>query len=109
MATPFQIEELRLLLGETIPEGGSPDDTMFTDEQLSRWLDKTATLERAAFEGWRAKAAQYADLVNVTDGAATREMGELLKNAERMVRLYSKSTGGSTYGRSRVGRIVRRD
>lgn len=107
MATPEQVTSLRLLLGETIPPGGTDEDTLFTDQQIGIWVDSNPDEERAAYDGWRAKAAQFANLVNVTDGAASRELGDLLTNARQMVSMYARSTSGPTEGRSRVGRIVR--
>lgn len=108
MAEAAQITSLRLLLGEAIPEGGSEADTLFTDEALSVWIDSSPNLERAAYEGWRAKAGHFANLVTVTDGAASREFSDLLENARQMVSMYQRSSAGPTEGRARVGRIVRR-
>ena len=102
------VDRLRDLLGEPIPDGGTESDTLFTDERLNDFLQIAGgDLERAAFEGWRAKAAQLAGLVDVTDGNASRKMGELLTNAETMVRYYQRSSAGPTEGRTRIGRIVR--
>lgn len=109
MVTPEQITELRLLIGESIPVGGSEVDSLLTNVQLTKMIeDSTGNLERAAYEGWRVKAAQFANLVDVTDGAASRSMSDLLKNATDMVKLYAKSSTGPTEGRTRVGRIVRK-
>ena len=109
MVTPEQITELRLLIGESIPVGGSDVDSLLTNVQLTKMIeDSTGNLERAAYEGWRVKAAQFANLVDVTDGAASRSMSDLLKNATDMVKLYAKSSTGPTEGRTRVGRIVRK-
>lgn len=107
MATAEQIASLRLLLGETIPEGGTEDDTLFTDAQISTWIEDNPSTERAAYDGWRAKAAQFANLVNVTDGASSREFSDLLENARQMVAMYQRSSSGPTEGRTRVGKIVR--
>lgn len=102
-----KIRQLRLLLGEPIPEGGSAADTLFTDAQLTIWIESSPDIERAAYDGWRAKAAHFANLVDVTDGAASRALSDLLGNARAMITLYARSSGGATSGRSRVGRIVR--
>lgn len=103
MATEEQIEDLRLALGEPTEESG---ESLFTDLQLSRVIDRAADGARAAAEGWQLKAAHFANLVNVTDGAASREFGSLLKNAQDMQKLYAKG-GPAVSGRSRVGRIRR--
>lgn len=101
------ISELRLLLGESIPDGGVEGDTLFTDAQLEVILLASPNVERAAYDGWRAKAGMMANLVSVTDGAASREFSDLLTNATKMVALYLRSSQGPTEGRARVGRIVR--
>ena len=106
--TPEARNELRALLGEQIPEGDTAADTLFSDELIDSWLRSNPDLERAAYDGWRAKAAEMANLVNVTDGAAVREFSDLHEHALNMVRLYSRASSGPTEGRSRVGRIVRR-
>lgn len=107
-ATPEQIDELRGMLGERIPPGGTASDTLFDDAQIVRWIDANPSLERAAYDGWRSKAAEFANLVSVTDGAASRELSDLLKNAKDMAALYQRSSDGPTEGRTRIGRIVRR-
>lgn len=107
-ATPENIEELRLKLGEAIPAGGSEGDTLFTNAHLERILLSAPFMGRATLEGWQIKAAHFAGLVNVTDGAASREFSDLLDNANQMVRMYSRVQEGPTEGRTRVGRIIRR-
>lgn len=101
------VGRLRALLGETTPEGGDVSQTLFTDDELQDLLDSTGSVERAAYEGWRIKAAHFSNLVNVTDGNASREMSDLLKNAERMIKIYLRTSSGPTEGRTRIGRIVR--
>jgi hypothetical protein len=109
MATT-RVEEFRQLVGEPIPEGGSEGDTLFTDAYIEEiLLGAGGNMNRAAYRGWQVKAAHYAGLVNVIDGNAAREFGQLLKNAQDMMKVYQKSTGSHlTDGRARVGRIVRR-
>jgi hypothetical protein len=108
MATPEEVTALRGLLGEPIPDGGSDNDTMFTDGALMLLIDDAPDLDRAAWQGWRVKAANFANLVNVVDGASSREFSDLLANAQEMIKLYSRSSGGGlTVGRTRIGRIVR--
>lgn len=99
--------EVRENLGEVIPSGGTDADTMFTDAQIATWINNTANLDAATLRGWKVKLANYANLVNVTDGAASREMSDLFDHAQEMVKYYGKLAVGPTSGRSRVGRIVR--
>lgn len=99
---------LRTLLGEVIPPAGSAADTMFSDAQILDFLALgNDDIERAAYEGWRAKAANFANLVDVTEGNASRKLSDLLDHANNMVKLYSKSSSGPTEGRTRIGKIVR--
>ena len=102
------VEDLRLLLGEPIPDGGTEDDTMFTDLQIQSFLDDAnGDEERAAYLGWRAKAAQAANWVDVTEGNASRKMSQIRQAALDMVALYSRSRAGPTEGRTRIGKIRR--
>lgn len=99
--------KLRQLLGEDIPDGGTDEDTMFTDQEIIDLLDSNPDVERAAYEGWRAKAARFASLVDTTEGNSQKKFSQLLDNAESMVKLYLRSSVGPTEGRTRVGRIRR--
>jgi len=101
-------EQLRQLLGETIPEGGTDADTLFTDDEIQSYLDATSSVDRAAYEGWRVKAARLSNLVDVTEGNASRKMSDLHAQAMSMVRQFERATAGPTEGRTRIGRIRRR-
>ena len=101
------VNELRSMLGESLGEGVVESDSLFTNLQLIAWLDAEPYMEGAALKGWLTKMAHFAGLVNVVDGASSRELGMLIDNAERMVKLYSKLSLGPVAGRSRVGKIVR--
>lgn len=102
-----QIADVREMIGETIMPGLSASDTLFTDERITSWIEGTSSLEGAALRGWRAKAAHYANLVNVVDGAASREFSDLLDNALNMIKMYQGLAKGPAFGRTRVGKIVR--
>ena len=56
--TPELREELRELLDEEIPEGGTDRDTAFTDARLDLLIQSASNLYAAAAEGWRRKAAR---------------------------------------------------
>lgn len=108
MATPSSMAQLRKLLGEEIPEDGTSQDTLFSDEELQLLLSSNpGNLERAAYDGWRIKAAHFANLVDVTDGNASRAMSDLMDNADKMVKIFARSSLGPTEGRARIGRIRR--
>ena len=106
MPETTEVTALRLRLGESIPEGGTSADTLFSEEQLQAIVDTTDSADGAALEGWEIKKAHFANLVNVTDGAASRELGMLFEHAVEMTSQYSKKINGRS-GRTRVGRITR--
>lgn len=102
-------EQLRLLLDEPIPEGGLADDTLFSEQDITNLLALgDGDVERAAYEGWRMKAAKYSGLVDVTEGNASRSMSDLADGALAMMKLYERSRSGPTEGRTRIGKIVRK-
>lgn len=96
------IVEVREMIGEP-----PATDSLFTDERVTAWIEGSSSLEGAALRGWRAKAAHYSGLVNVTDGAASREFSDLLKNSLDMIKMYQGLAKGPAFGRTRVGKIVR--
>ena len=99
-------DQLRALLGEPIPDGGTESDTFFTDLDIEQFLiNSEGEIDRAAVQGWRVKAAHYAGLVNVTEGNASRAMSDLHKHALDMVQHFQKSN--VVTGRTRIGRIRR--
>lgn len=88
---PFtDVDRVRRLIGESIPADGSEADTMFTNDQIQDMLDSVVdgNLTRAALEGWKAKAAEYANLVTVSEGNSMRQMSDLHKNALAMIKKF---------------------
>lgn len=104
MATPA--EQLRELLGERIPAGGTDADTLFSDDQIDDLLTRNATMNEAAHEGWRIKAAELSDLVDTAEGTSKRAMSDLHKHAIAMIESYAGGAGGATQ-QSQSHRIVR--
>lgn len=100
-------QRLRAVLGESLEPGGRDQDTLFTDLEIDGFIDSTPDLERAAYEGWRVKAARLSNLVDTTEGNTSRKYSQLHDQALEMVKLYQRSSGGPTEGRARVGRIKR--
>lgn len=101
-------DDLRLKLNESIPEGGTEADTRFTDEQIQSFLDQVGSNPyRAAYVGWMAKAAIYADLITVNEGNALRQMSDLHNHALAMAKLYASQGSAATAGRTTIGRIRR--
>lgn len=102
------VDRLRMLLGEQIPENGSADDTMFSATEINNLLTLGHdSVEAAAYHGWLAKMAQYANLVTVSEGNASRELTELHKNAKRMVDEFRGWVPTPGRGRARIGNITR--
>lgn len=101
-------KRLRSLLGEEVPDGGSVGDTLFTDEKINELLASNGgDIERAAYEGWRVKAAMLSNLVDSTEGNIARKFSQLVDHANDMIKLYSRTSAGNTEGRARVGRLSR--
>jgi hypothetical protein len=101
-------DQLRALVGETIPVGGSAADTMFTEDEIEDLLEKgNQDPNAAAYFGWMEKAASYAALVNVNEGNAARELSDLHRQAMRMADRYVGYVETPSRGRARMGRIVR--
>ena len=101
-------ERVRSLIGESIPTGGSASDTMFSDAEIEDLLEEGfADVNAAAYYGWREKAANYANLVNVNEGNAAREMSDLHRQALRMMDRYVGYVDTPSRGRARMGKIVR--
>lgn len=101
-------DRLRSLLGEEIPNGSTAADTLFSEAQIVDLLDRHATVESAAAEGWDKKAAVFTNLVDVQEGDSKRSMSDLSLNAQKMADHF-RSPGiitGSA-GRTRTSRIAR--
>jgi len=95
-------EELRELLDEVIPEGGTEGDTRFTDEQLDRLLKRANNIYAAAAEGWTRKAAMFQrELGQVQSYMVGQERydlakaSELLEYALKMAETYSRMAASS--------------
>lgn len=102
---------VRVKLAEEIPDGGSADDTLISDQTLTTIILGSSTIDDALISGWEVKLAQWSNLVDVTDGAASRKLGDLMAHAADMIAYYKNKVRGGETGvnrnRTRVGRIVR--
>lgn len=108
MADASDITSLRSMLAETIPPNGSEADTLFTDARLEEILSNSnGNLEAAAYDGWREKAGILAGMVDVVEGASSRELSKLHTQALNMVKVYQRASSGPTEGRTRIGKVVR--
>lgn len=105
------VDRLRQLLGEEIPSGGTEADTLFTNEQIQDFLTSSDDdLTAAAALGWRAKAAEVAGLVDISEGNASRSLGQVHKHALAMAEFYGGGdlTTGATARRTVIRKITRR-
>lgn len=103
-------QRLRNLLGEAIPVGKTEADTMFTNNQLTDILayqDVAGDVFAGAYYGWMEKAANYANLVNVNEGNAARNLSDLVSHALRMADRYVGYVTTPSRGRARIGKITR--
>lgn len=101
-------ERVRSLLGEAIPASGTDADTMFSDDEIEDFLEEGfQDVNAAAYFGWREKAANYSNMVNVNEGNAAREMSDLHRQALRMMAIYVGYVETPSRGRARMGNIVR--
>jgi hypothetical protein len=98
-------ERLRTLLGESIPDGGTAADTLFTDEQITDLLARYGSPNDSLAEGWAIKAAALADLVDTTEGSSVRKMSQAHDAALKQVEIFTDA--GGVGGRTKIGRIVR--
>ena len=104
---------LRRKLGEVIPEGGSDADTMFPAERIDELLVNNSSIEAAIIDGWEDKISEWASLVDVTDGAASRKLGDLIEHGQEVIKYYQGKLGKGpdtslARSRTRVGKIIRR-
>lgn len=99
MATAAQIRRLRRLVGDRIPQGGTDQDTFWSDTELGEIYDEKKTYEAAAYECWREKAGEYARLIDISDSGVDRKLSQKHTNANRMVETYRKAIAdGATAG-----------
>lgn len=88
MLTPEQ--QLRLLVGERIPPGGSETDTLFSNEELSIILNRhNDEFNSAAAEAWAIKAAEFAVLIDVSEEGSERRLSQRYRHAMLQLDYYS--------------------
>lgn len=101
-ATDELIKELRELIDEIIPEGGTEKDTRFSDDQLRKILEKSRNLYDAAAECWLRKAAMFqreaGQIRAYSTGQERYEMTDpknLMEYALQMAQTYTKLAANS--------------
>jgi len=91
MATPEDVSTLREMIHE-------PNSTPYSNDYLSGVIESTSSLVKAAEIMWTRKAARFADLVDVREGASARSLGDLHKQALLMAKTYGDQSDEATGG-----------
>ena len=105
-ATDELRNELRALLDEVIPAGGTESDTRFSDAELNMMLKNARNIYAAASEGWIRKAAMFQKEAgkmqsysigqeSYTFAKATEMMEYALKMADVYGKMAAKSMGST--------------
>lgn len=70
------------------------DDSNYTSDDIQSLLDDNGG-DTDVVTGiiWRMKAAKFSGLVNITEGPARQELGDLFKNAIKMAEFYEARAG----------------
>jgi hypothetical protein len=102
-----KLSNLRTLIGERVRVGQQPSDTLFDDAELNGMIARhNGNLYLAAAEAWNAKAAEYADMVDVNESGSQRQLSQLFKQALAMSKMYEQA--GIEWWRSTIERPVGR-
>jgi hypothetical protein len=92
-----------------------PTEDIFSDtdllEILEQWTNQEGTdVNGAASDVWLLKAANYAELVDVTEAGSTRKLGSMHTNALKMAKEFGALSAASVQletARPRTREIVR--
>lgn len=75
-------QRVRLYVADPLNEEGSDDGSFFSDEEILDLLEQAnSSLNLAAYLGWAMKAAQYAELVDITESGSTRSLSQKHRQA----------------------------
>jgi hypothetical protein len=98
---------LRMLLGERIPLNATDNETFFTNEEIADLLTNNGDdLNAAALEGWTAKLAEFAKLVDREETGSSKKFSQMFKHAQAMVDKYGEIVTDTTA--ASVGHVVGR-
>ena len=96
------VKELRELIDEVTPEGGTEEDTRFSDDQLKKILSESRNIYTAAAIGWTRKAAMFqremGQIKSYSVGQERYDMADLtslLEYALKMAETYSRMAASS--------------
>lgn len=86
------LAQLRLMVGERVPAGGTPADTFFSDDELTDMIVRhSGNMYLAASEAWGAKTADRANLHDITESGSERKLSQLFRNAKAMQDGYASA------------------
>jgi hypothetical protein len=102
MAAIADILALRRLVAE-------PDDVNgYDNTRLAELLDTPLTVNAAAAVVWREKAANAAELVDVSESGSSRKLSDIRKNALEMAAHYSALDESAGEGPAGSGPVIMR-
>lgn len=95
------------MVGDRLPPGGSEGEAFFSNAEIDDLLEEANNdLNRAAMNGWLAKMAEFAKLIDTDISGANRKLSQMYKQAEGMLRHYASVIGADAD--AVVGRVVGR-
>lgn len=83
MATEDEVLLLRQMVNE------EDDCNGFDDATLGATIDSSTSINAAASSIWYLKAGKFSTMVDVSESGSSRKLGDLLKNAQAMGKLYA--------------------
>lgn len=86
MATNEELAALRRMVDE-------PTTDTYSDEALLALIDGSASLDAAAAQVWREKAAAASTYVNVSESGSSRSMQQVHQNSLAMAEFYGGRAG----------------
>jgi len=103
--TPTLITDLRELIAEEIPSGGTEADTRFSNARLTVRLEAAYSIEEAAAECWDIKAGKFqAEIGKFKSVGSGQEAAqwyspqEQLEYCQKMARMYREKSEGRSFG-----------
>jgi hypothetical protein len=91
MADVVTVSELRLHLGERIPNDGEEEDTNFTDEEIELIIMRAGdSFYLALAIGWAAKAGIYTDLIDTNENGSDRKLDQMWKHCDKQATRFEK-------------------
>lgn len=87
MATADQIAELRRKISE-------PDQTTYSDADLSNKIDNGGSINAVAADIWEEKSAMYSEMVDISEAGSSRKNSQLSSNARAQASYFRQQAAG---------------